>query len=1497
MRILMLCLFLALTFPLHAYDGEVLLSDSFESLESPAGVERVARGTGIELVEGSKGQALQLAGETIVIYPAPGHVDPDGGELSFKVRLDFDPTVESDAHKKQWRNQVFLTFTGKGKSFVKLYTTLSGVIIYVSNEAGDRVWIRQHLMTMGPDKWIGVGLRWGEKLELVIDGEPVFDNPQSGLFGNVPYDTADQRIILGTPPGSGIENKLTFDELVISGPTPELITPRPRMSLPKLDGAPKLDGDLDESFWTQAGLTSGFGHATSTLAVAEQPRVFGAYTDEGLYLAFEVPLPDGRLPSAVLTGHDAAVYTEDSVEIFLQAPDAGGRFYQLMVSASGERFDARQGKDDFHPDQAWNADWQVAAHQEPGLWRAEVFVPFAVLDDLSVPDESQLWRGNFCVNYAGLTQSNGATWAVMRGNYRDDTRFGQLLLTDSTRAMRQDVLTGMAEGRVVTTLTMTGPLGTPVVEVDATISDVNGKTVFEKKNPLRDSISTEISSDFLPSGVYAFKTIATEENDGTMLWRQRLMFEAAVAFSLDAEVYPTYRSGAIIANVAGSRDPVASVEAHIVTVDRDAPSEPGEEPGQERVRITEFHNGEGRGSFSTEGMAPGEYRLVARALGQDGTTLHESETGFTVYPEPDWLHNDYGTEHTVPAPYEPVVFTDDSVNVWGREHRVGKNILPHQIVNQGIALVEPMTVTIAVDGETIDLAEVPRENEERFDDVIRLSGSQGVGGAAVDLQAGYEFDGCVRFDIVVNPEPGQKTTVERLQINLPLDSRVAKLFMFSTGSSTSVTEVTDEPINRPFAPLFWLGNDDQGLCVFSESDQWWRPRDDARIEIIPQGDRTILRLNIVTEPIAIDQPMTLTMGLMATPVRELPTADPFYYIQMRSVDAPITFPERLDYAGGERFPGEQGTIEFDLKRSTGDPQQENLSILNFMSTKYGSGPPLSLWLAGDQPVLNSGSTRHLTSTGTLDLSADEPTHLALVWTPQAVNLYADGQRISHAPMTDELRGLIARTATPEGLIRLGCHDQMLGYTAIVVDNLRLSDVARYQGEQADVPTGPVVKDKHTVIADTFDADFLPDGEDATTPGGGVPSLGSRFVDADHGKALKIEVGPARNGMEMLQEIGVDNFMDYFYWHGRDRYVVPQMFTVHDPTTRERTATYRRHGINPIPYFSYPGIAGPTELEEQFADEWSNRPYSVLPYEVDRKGHYAVSANVGADGYSDYLAAGMVWIIEDLGYEGFYTDGAANFAANMNTAHGAGYIDENGNRRSTYPIFSSRETLKRMYRIAKTNNPDSININHTSFQLNIPLLSMGDVQYTGEHEDYSNTLITRVRYSSEPWGVWVATLGASSHHYSSYHTMISLLHGVGMLTADLRGRSDWSRKWLNLRDAYQRFGYRDATWVPYFKGEGEYYTIDADDVRISMYVHDAERGGGALMIIGNYSREPRDVNVTLDLDKLNLSGVPLSAYNALTRQGLEVAKSGVLSLRVPPESFVLAELRDDTEPGN
>lgn len=107
---------------------------------------------------------------------------------------------------------------------------------------------------------------------------------------------------------------------------------------------------------------------------------------------------------ATHTEHDAPLYEEDVVEVFL-APERLTRYYELEVSPRGTTFDAIIDSPDgvrqtMHADRAWTCEGMIAlvriVTESDGARAFDVLlrIPFAALER-TTPRDGETWRANF----------------------------------------------------------------------------------------------------------------------------------------------------------------------------------------------------------------------------------------------------------------------------------------------------------------------------------------------------------------------------------------------------------------------------------------------------------------------------------------------------------------------------------------------------------------------------------------------------------------------------------------------------------------------------------------------------------------------------------------------------------------------------------------------------------------------------------------------------------------------------------------------------------------------------------------------------------------------------------------------------------------------------------------------------------------------------------------------------------------------------------------------
>ncbi len=1446
-----------------------------------------------EFIEGRFGQAFQFHGMTAMYYPVPGNIDVTAGAVEMWLRMGYEPVHPSQVESR-YRNQLFLNIDPPGPARFIVYSTLVQFCVGVWDQQRQLVAYVGAPMPWHEGEWHHVEVRWGRRLELWLDGELRGSEDWAGLFGPMSVDLKQTQMFLGSRiHDSDIEAEFAVDELRILGPGGEQVPPYPLVTCPRIVTPPTLDGVLGDGEWDGAGEATGFVGLNDNRPVVDQTNVFVAHDERNLYVAFECTDPENRPLEGTFTDRDSAVYQEDAVDIFLQPGPDVYPYYQLVANCIGTRFDARaieqNGRRAF--DIEFDPEWTVATSRGEGRWVMETAIPWAELEGRSAPQPGERWRVNFCRDADAASRLS--SWSWIAGNFHRPSNFGEMVFRGDDRAMRLSELTGLRDGRPHARLDLTGLAFDPPVTVTATLVDAGAATVAEAHKDLIDAKSFIFEPPPITSGDYVLTlTAATAEET---LSYQRLPFSVDKPFDIAVAGYPYEGRLWVTASIGGMPDlPEGSmVRARLVAGEREAGA----------CEITQFDRGSGQGAIDITQVEPGQYEVQASVVGPDGEVLAQAAAGWEQFDRPVFWMSDAGMERTVPTPWTPVEAAADAIRVWGREYRGDGRIMPGQIVNQGQDLLAgPIELTATVGGAAIDLSALPAAIVEAADD-------RAVQEAALDgpvpmtLRATTEYDGMQRYDLTISP--AGEATVDALALAIPVRREVARFILPSSGRFSKPVEVGDESWRSAFMPQVWLGNDDLGLAWFAESDRYWNPvDDDTMLEVVPEGDVVTLRANIIREPRTITEPITITFGLIATPVKQVPTGDPWYFrfgavnnaYQLYDPQASAIYhTERLEYPAAGNIDPAQGTLEFWLSAGGmggGGPRP--------IAGIYGDGGSMVLnWdLSQDRLWLTVPGPEGELQIGATDAGVpmEGYVHVAATW-GERIALYCNGRLLDSAdgplPAAEQM------AASPEKLrLVLGSAHGWRGWTWFDVDEVRVSGTVRYAGDGLAVPTEPFAPDEATLLLDHLDDRFRPDGEDAETrpevmaaPGdhlGGLPSIGCEFVDGVFGSGLQVGVVGARPCKEMLQEWGVDAY-NLWSWLPKPQWdevgwPLP-LFTEPEGVDLPRmNAAFDEAGVRTSTYMGYMGIGAPTRWSRQFGYEWRREPVSSQPSEPP-PGHSYLDCCGNARGYADYLAEGTRWLLEEQGFDGCYTDGNAHVYPCRNTHHGCGYYDDDGTLRPTYPVFGTREYLERMYRIIHEHGPDGFLVNHVSYNIFIPTMSFTDVYYTGEHEHYEDLLKCRVRWQGTQWGIWPILLGADSHTYEAMYYTYGLLHGTSVWVEGPLGRNDMLRKTVNLWRAYDDFGYREAQWIPYYRAEESGIArADDDEVKVSLYLREGE---GAFLVVGNLRAEVTECTVAVDMAQMGL-GEDVRAWNALSERELPMA-DGRISVRLRPNSFVLARL--------
>ena len=221
---------------------------------------------------------------------------------------------------------------------------------------------------------------------------------------------------------------------------------RKRYAARKLEGAIIVDGALSEDAWQKAASTGPFVNTLTGEKVDSGVSAKVVWDAQNLYVAFDV---EDRDVSSTLKKHDDKLWTQDAVEMFIDADGDGKDYLELQVSPAGVTFDS------FLPDVRKNQnDWESGMKaavkvdgtlNKPGDvdkgWTVEIAIPLAAASGgaagktIKAPGEpGAVWRVNWFRMDGQGAQQKAAGWSPpLVGDFHAIGRFGELRFVDPSR--------------------------------------------------------------------------------------------------------------------------------------------------------------------------------------------------------------------------------------------------------------------------------------------------------------------------------------------------------------------------------------------------------------------------------------------------------------------------------------------------------------------------------------------------------------------------------------------------------------------------------------------------------------------------------------------------------------------------------------------------------------------------------------------------------------------------------------------------------------------------------------------------------------------------------------------------------------------------------------------------------------------------------------------------------------------------------------------------------
>ncbi len=297
----------------------------------------------------------------------------------------------------------------------------------------------------------------------------------------------------------------------------------------------------------------------------------------------------------------------------------------------------------------------------------------------------------------------------------------------------------------------------------------------------------------------------------------------------------------------------------------------------------------------------------------------------------------------------------------------------------------------------------------------------------------------------------------------------------------------------------------------------------------------------------------------------------------------------------------------------------------------------------------------------------------------------------------------------------------------------------------------------------------------------------------------------------------------------------------------RLAPYRRAGVKATCYFAAEGVTVEAADLKPFLGEWETRPLYTFG---GLRGRW-MTACLADSSFADFILWSARKIIDEFKLGGLYLD-VSSVHACANRYHGCGYRAADGEWRPTVDIFAAREAYKRLYRLCHTQGRDAVLFRHgmpvAAIAGFVDVVTQGEDwcregtrQYDRLTPDIFRAKCMRIQYGTPyTWYVF--------HHYYRgvkfggrvpLHAILAYCLPHRVLPAE--GRPGMWPVW----DAFAPF-WTTADFIPYWDPRSPARTGDAD-VLATVYLKKTPRQ--ALLVVANWSRRPKRVNVRLDLNAL------------------------------------------------
>lgn len=652
-------------------------------------------------------------------------------------------------------------------------------------------------------------------------------------------------------------------------------------TVPLFEKPPTVDGRFSPAEWDRA---AGFDGMQFRGVLAERSvRAYVGATADALYAAVvsELP-PNGTLLGRVDSRSRKIVY-DDAVEVLLAPePAAGtGRVYRVMAGAGGATaFFVTPGDTGGCPS-PWDAPCSVAGGLTADRWVVEIRIPVAAMAPGRAATDGA-WGIAVCRDWKRPWRLS----SIAPGGY--DPRTAIFRFSDEAVVAQFEHRGDPYRRAFDCRLRVKNLTGAPV---SATAAITLGRNTMPAMKTRREwtlrpgeektlvFTHTETNADGFELRAVAAagdRTIYAREYRWGRPRKERWTGGDAAIVPLDFafSYYPYRRRIRVLADSAGLK-PDARLASLTFTVRKQ-----GGGPPVATEIIERFPAARVERIFAVPRL-DGAYEIAMTAAGEGVPAAPLVKT--FVRKHWPWERAGLGGGNTVYPPFTPITLEGMTVGMVLKEYALNRCGLVDRVTAGGRQiLAAPMRFVATVDGAEQSIEVRSFRIVEKADHVLRTESRFAAGPLAVTVAGRWDYDGMLTGDLFLEPTGGAR--VDELRLAIPLKDEHAPLIHAMTEGirkpcisrrlpdGTGVIWTADElahfDMPQGFCTYIFLGGPLRGLSWFADNDRGWSwDRDTPNLTVARRDGVLTLTVNLVNEPVVVEQRRRLRFGILAAPVK------------------------------------------------------------------------------------------------------------------------------------------------------------------------------------------------------------------------------------------------------------------------------------------------------------------------------------------------------------------------------------------------------------------------------------------------------------------------------------------------------------------------------------------------------------------------------------------------------------------------------------------------------